>query len=146
MRRVVALVFALAAATACVPTARTPGPYAAKAVKTADAVRSAIESDLLVLDAVRKGHTLATYVSVATSDAEDHASSAGSTFLSIQPPDDRSDQLRDDLSTLLNDAEDVLGDARIAGRRGDRDALLFTRAGLRRAADELDRFSQAHGG
>jgi len=131
---------------ACVPTARTAGPYAAKAVKTADVVRSAIESDLLVLEAVQKGRTIATYVSVATSDAEDHASSAGSTFLSIQPPDDDSERLRDDLSKLVTDAEDVLGEARIAGRRGDRDALLFTRAGLQRAADALDRFSEEHRG
>src|SRR5439155_22307429 len=131
---------------ACTPLPRTTGPYQSKAVKTAASARSAVESDLLLLEAVRMHRTIGTFVAVAASDAEDAASSAASTFLSIQPPDDRSDQLRDELSTLLNDAEDVLGDARIAGRRGDRDALLFTRAGLRRAADELDRFSQAHGG
>src|SRR5256885_1138168 len=42
------------ALTACAPTARTAGPYTAKAVKTADAMHSAVASDLLLLDAVRK--------------------------------------------------------------------------------------------
>src|SRR5205085_1618504 len=79
--------------SACAPTARTTGPYAAKAVKTADAVHSAVASDLLVIDAMAKGHTLPPYVSTATSKAEDDGSSAASTFLSIQPPDDKSEQL-----------------------------------------------------
>jgi len=109
---------------ACVPTARTSGPFASKGRRTASAVHSAVASDLLVIEAVRRGHTTAAYVSVATSEAEDAGSEAINTFLSIQPPDRASEDLRDDLSKLFTFATDALGRARIVGRRGDRDALL----------------------
>src|SRR5947209_16934526 len=116
---------------ACTPTARTAGPYRAKAVHTAQAVHSAVASDLLVLKAVRRKHTTAPYVSVATSQAEDDASSSASTFLSIQPPDDRSKGLRDELSDLLDDAQSALGNARMAARAGDHDDLLAAEPKLR---------------
>src|SRR5207302_1595189 len=95
--RALLVVAILVAVAGCTPTARTAGPYAAKATKTADAVHSAVGSDLLLLQSVEKGHTIAPYVSASTSRAEDAAASAASTFLSIQPPDDKSDQLRDEL-------------------------------------------------
>jgi hypothetical protein len=123
------------ALAACTPTARTSGPYAAKARATARAVHSSVASDLLVIEAVRRGHTTAAYVSVALSEAEDAASEATSTFTSIQPPDDDSEQLESDLSELLNIAEDALGDARVAGRRGNNDEL-FEAVNLLQAVDE----------
>src|SRR4051794_2933804 len=103
--------FAAVIGAGCTPTARTAGPYAAKARATARAVHSSVASDLLVIDAVRRGHTTAAFVSVATSESEDAASEAISTFSSIQPPDDDSEQLRQDVSQLLNFAEDALSDA-----------------------------------
>src|SRR4051812_2137172 len=116
--------FAAVIAVGCTPTARTAGPYAAKARATARAVHSSVASDLLLIEAVRQGHPTAAFVSVATSEAEDSASQAISTFSSIQPPDDQSEQLRSDVSELLNFAEDALADARIAGRRGDTESLV----------------------
>jgi hypothetical protein len=132
------------ALAACAPTARTAGPYRAKAVKTAEAMHSAVASDLILLDAVRQHSTFDTFVSDSTSQAEDAGSSAASTFLSIQPPDDKSDQLRDELSHLLDDAQSALGDTRIAARRGDRAALLQTRSGLEDVDRRLQDFAQAH--
>jgi hypothetical protein len=132
------------AITGCAPTARTAGPYVAKAVKTAQAVHSALGSDLLLLDAVGSNHTTAAYVSVATSDAEDDASTAASTFLSIQPPDENAQQLRDQLSDLLDRANADLGAARIAGRRGDRDGLLAIRGDLADVDQQLRRFADDH--
>ena len=94
---------------------------------------------------MRQKHTIAPYVSVSTSQAEDDASSSASTFLSIQPPDDASsDQLRDELSDLLDDAESALGDARIAGRAGDNEALLASESKLHEVGDKLEGFQQAH--
>jgi hypothetical protein len=110
--------------TACTPTARTAGPFAAKGRAAARAVHSAVASDLLVIEATRRGNTTAAYVSVATSAAEDTGSEAMNTFLAIQPPDEDSEQARHELSQLFSFAQDALGDARIAGRRGDRNALL----------------------
>jgi len=143
-----ALVLASAACIglcSCTPTARTPGPYASKAASAAEAVHSAVASDLVLLVAVERGHTTAAFTSVAASDAEDDASSAASTFLSIQPPDHRSDKLRAELSDLLDDAQSALGDARVAARRHDRVGLLGTRDDLRAVARRLDAFQRAHG-
>src|SRR4051812_33139341 len=128
---------ALMIASSCTPTARTAGPYAAKAKATARAVHSSVASDLLLIEAVRRGHTTAAFVSVATSEAEDTASEATSTFSSIQPPDDNSEQLRSDLTQLLNFAADALSDARIAARRGDTDALVASGDALQQVDEQL---------
>jgi hypothetical protein len=130
-----ALFFAL---VACAPSARTAGPYRAKARKAVEAVHSATATDRLLVLSVRRGHTLAPYISVATSDAEDDASSASSAFLSIQPPDDRSDRVRQRVSDLVDDALSVLGDVRVAGRRGDRQALVGLEPRLADVAKRLD--------
>jgi len=132
----VAAVCGVALLVGCTPTARTPGPYAAKAKATARAVHSSVASDLLLIDAVRRGHTFAPFVSTSTSQAEDEASDAANTFLGIQPPDDDTEQLRSDFSEVLNRAEDALSSARIAARRGDNDALLATQPQLQ-AVDEV---------
>src|SRR5204862_3603556 len=122
----------------------TAGPYRAKAVNTAEAVHSAVASDLLVIEAVRDEHTTAPYVSVATSQAEDDASSSASTFLSMQPPDDASNDLRDELSDVLDEAETALADARIAARAGVNDDLLASEPKLRAVGDKLEGFQQDH--
>ncbi|TML89036.1 MAG: hypothetical protein E6G06_15225 [Actinobacteria bacterium] len=106
---------------------------------------SALNSDLLLIEAVSRGHTTAAYVSVASSQAEDSASGAASTFRSIQPPDHRSEVLRSDLGDLLEQAENSLADTRIAGRRGDHDALVSTRRELEQVAKKLRAFADQHG-
>src|SRR4051812_5392730 len=128
---------AVLASAGCTPTARTPGPYAAKARATARAVHSAVASDVLVIEAVRRGHTTAAFVSVATSESEDAGSEAISTFSAIQPPDENSEQLRQDVSELLNFADDALSEARIAGRRGDTEALLASEDALQQVDEQL---------
>src|SRR5947208_579006 len=130
----ICLFIGLLAPTACTPTARTRGTYEAKAVKAAQAVDSALNSDLLLIEAVSRGHTTAAYVSVASSQAEDSASGAASTFRSIQPPDHRSEVLRPDLGDLREQAENSLADTRIAGRRGDDDTPVSTRPELEQVA------------
>jgi hypothetical protein len=138
----VALIIGLSAG--CVPTARTSAPYEFKAASAAEAVHSAVESDLLVLQAVRRGHVTAALVSVATSDAEDAASSSASSFMAIQPPHQANDDLRSRASNLFDDAQSTLGDARMAGRRGDRSGLEGTRPELEHIAAKLESFVEDH--
>jgi len=144
MARALAVAVALVLLPACAPTARTPSVFQAKAANAAESVSSAVASELVLLRAVRAGHTTAAYVSTATSHAEDDASSAVSSFLSIQPPDDDSSQLRGELSDLLDTAVSALGDARIAGRRGDTTALLAMEPRLTAARRALDDFTAQH--
>jgi hypothetical protein len=133
------------ALSACAPTARTAGPYRAHAARAVESVESSVQSDLILLRAVARDHTTAAYVSVATSDAEDAASSAASSFLSIQPPETHSEQLRAKASDLLDEATSVLGEARIEARRGDRRALLGLRPRLQIVAVALDRLRSSIG-
>jgi hypothetical protein len=115
-------------AASCAPTARTTGPYEAKAASTIDAATSGLGTDLLLLRAVAERRALATVISVASSDAESDVSSAASTFASIQPPTARAERLRDRLTDLLDDAVDAASQVRIAARGGDRDGILSARA------------------
>jgi hypothetical protein len=129
---------------ACAPTARTTGPYAARAVDAATAVNSSISSDILLIRAVAAGHVTREYTSVATSESEDDATSAASSFAAIQPPSKAADQLRDELTDVFNDATSVLADARIAGRRGDAATLIKLAPSMRDLSQRLASFIEAH--
>jgi len=131
-------------AVACTPTARTAGPYHAKAIKAAQAIQSSVGTDALVLRQAVARRTTAAFMSVATTDAEDAASAAASTFLSIQPPDAGSERLRDAFSDLADDANAGLADARIAARDGDGPALRRAGARLKRLRDQIARFLAEH--
>lgn len=129
---------------ACVAPARSAADYENKAVDTADAVLSSVQTGSLVVDLVPE-HVFPPFVSVALSDAERAATSARSTFLSIQPPDPGSDAIREQLSVLLGRAEDALSTARIAARRQDVEALRGSAGDLSSAADSLERFVARYG-
>ncbi len=121
MRRAGRAVVAMTAIlwTACVGPARTSDDYTRKASTSLHDTRSAVETARLAVDAAAGGRASGPYLSVLLSDAEEQASSVQSTFASIQPPNRESDQLRDDVGSLLSEAVSVLSDLRIAARRGD---------------------------
>jgi hypothetical protein len=124
---------------ACVAPASTATDYEHKAVDTAEAVLSSVQTGVVV---ARLGPEQAFWplVSVALSDAEEGAASARSVFLSLQPPEARSDEVRAELSPLLNRSEDALAEARIAARRRDHDALMRSADELSSVAASLERF------
>src|SRR4051794_40330694 len=88
--------------------ARTYNDYAHKAKTTAESVISALGVANLAAQAAKRDRALPPYLSVLLEEAEDDASGAESTFSKIQPPDERSDKLRDDLSPIVGDAVDTL--------------------------------------
>jgi hypothetical protein len=135
--------------TACIRTvgpARTYSAYESKAVDTAETVMSALRTAELTIDMAVRDRTFPTFVSVSLDEAEGDGTEAQSTFESIQPPNARSDRLRDQLTDLLDDATSALGDARIAARRVDHDALAAQRRPLAEAANGLEAFARDHGG
>jgi hypothetical protein len=129
---------------ACVAPARSTTDYESKAVDTAETVLSSVQTGSLV---VRLGpeQLFPPFISVSLSDAERSASSARSTFLSIQPPDPASDEVRVQLAGLLNRSESALSSARIAARRQDFDALRRSGDELSSAANDLERFIARYG-
>jgi hypothetical protein len=66
-----------------------------------------------------------TYIAVVLNSAETDASSIQATFAAIQPPDRASDQLRSELSAVLNDVVDTISGMRIAARRHEWTTLLL---------------------
>lgn len=124
---------------ACVAPARTATDYEHKAVDTAEAVLSSVETGSL-LARLSPEQAFRPFVSVGLSDAEAGAASARAVFLSLQPPDARSDRVRAELSPLLDRSDDALSSARIAARRGDLDALTRSGDELSATAASLERF------
>lgn len=124
---------------ACVAPARSATDYEHKAVDTAEAVLSSVETGSL-LARLAPEQAFMPFVSVGLSDAEAGAASTRAVFLSLQPPDARSDGVREELSHLLDRSDDALSRARIAARRGDLGALTRSADELSATATSLERF------
>lgn len=124
---------------ACVAPARDTADYGNKAVDTAEAVLSSVQTGALLVR-LAPDQAFPSFISVGLSDAEAGAASARAVFLSMQPPDARSDEVRARLAPLLDRSDDVLSRARIAARRQDLDALRRSAGELSSTAASLDRF------
>jgi hypothetical protein len=141
-----ALAVSLAACVQPVGPARTFDSYEHKAKHTAETALSAVQTGRLGAQSARRDDTFAPYLAVLVSDAENSASGAQTTFDSVQPPNDKSDNLRNDLDPLLTRAVDALSQARIAARRADFNEVAEQEPKLAKSARKLDRFVKAHGG
>ena len=143
MRRVgVAVLIVLLAG--CTGPVRSFTVYESKAGKTAQAAVSAVQTALLATDAAAAGKAYGRYLSETLAEAEADLTSAQGTFDGIQPPEDRSDQLRGELDELLGKAVEGLADLRIAARRGRFGELPAIARPLHGLSDRLDGFAKAH--
>ena len=128
----------------CVGPARSFEAYEGKAGATADAAHSAVETARLAAETAAADDAFAPYLSVLISETEEDASSVQGTFDSIQPPDDRSDKLREQLDALLSRAVSGLADLRVAVKRGELQDLERLAAPLAEVSKGLDAFAEAH--
>ena len=92
--------------------ARTFDDYEGKAVTTAESALSAVESVRLLAVTASEGHSFSSYTAVAVSEQEDSLGGLRGTFASIQPPDDDAVAVREELTPILDDAFDDVGDVR----------------------------------
>jgi hypothetical protein len=147
MRRAAALL-GLVLMTGCVAhpvgPARTYGKYEGKAVTTADAALSAVNTVRLAATTGTKDHAFGPYLSVMISEQEESLSGVQGTFDSIQAPGGRADALRGTLDQLLGDALEHLTDVRVAVRRGELGRLAEVAEPLADDAAKLNAFSEAH--
>jgi hypothetical protein len=144
--RLLILLFLLLVSASCVQPvgpARTFDSYQHKAKDTAETALSSVETARLGARAAKRGDVFPSFLSVLLGEAEDEATSAQSTFDSVQPPNKRSDRLRDRLDALLVRATDALSEARIAARRADFDEVARQARPLARSSRELNRFVEA---
>jgi phosphate uptake regulator len=127
-----------------VGSARNAGIYASKAARSAESALSAVSTVQMVADAASDGKVFGSFASVAIDQQEDAITEIAQLFRSIQPPDDESVELRDELGTMLDAARDHIAAVRIAVRRGDLDQAADVAAPLSDDADQLEAFSEAH--
>jgi hypothetical protein len=133
----------LALATAgCAGSARTATDYRLKARNSAKAALSAVDTSMLAARLVREGRSFSTYVSGVLDSAERDVTAVESTFASIQSPGASSDQLREVLDRVLNNAADTISSMRIASRRDQRDDLLAAADRLPDLSSQLQHYSE----
>jgi hypothetical protein len=128
----------------CVGPVFSFGDFEAKAADTADSAASAIATARLAVTAAAEGRAFSPYLSVVLTEAERDLRSTRQTFVSIQPPDQASADLRTQLLDLLDRSEAVLSDLRIAARWQDFGSLRQVASPLSSLDDELTAFSEAH--
>jgi hypothetical protein len=138
-----ALVVALGC-VACVLPARSFEAFEGKAVESAKTASGAVATARLSAREASSGKLTAAYTSVAMADAEKDANGAQSSFDSIQPPDKRSDAVRDHLDRLLSRAVSAISQLRIEARRGHLAGLERRAQDLGPVERRLEAFQQVH--
>ena len=105
---------------ACAAPVPGYGAYRHAALQTAMAMGSDLASGQLAAQLGLRGKSFSAFTDGNVTDAENDASSVDSTFSSRQPPDARSDALRQTMDQALSDATSALTDLRVAVRMDDR--------------------------
>jgi hypothetical protein len=122
--------------------ARTFGKYEGKARTTAASALSEVQTAKLAAETLSEGNAFGPYTAQVLGDAEEALGGLAGTFGSIQPPSTRADAVRDDLETMIGDAEDHVAALRIAVRRGEH---TLDTSDLDDDVDALESFLSEHG-
>ena len=120
----------------CVSPALGPSSYRGKGQAAVQAALSEVETVRLVIEQLQRARIPTAYADETVSASEQALSSISDSFGSVQPPR-QSDEVRSEVSELLDDANDVVGDARVATRRTDRAKLADLAGELHDLADRL---------
>ncbi|NUP00715.1 MAG: hypothetical protein HOV96_02325 [Nonomuraea sp.] len=115
MKRVVTLLVLLVALAGCVSPAWDDHDYALKAQASAESVSSTVR---IVRVAVQdSGRLTRPYLKTVLTEAAGDLDAVADRFGGVQPPSERSDQVRDRLLDRIQRAEDVVDDLLIQVRR-----------------------------
>ena len=106
--------------TACAGPVPDDGAYRHAALLTSSAMVSALASAQLAAQLGLRGSSFPAFTDGNVTNAENDADSVNSTFSSRQPPDARSDALRQKMDQALSDGTSALSDLRVAVRMEDR--------------------------
>jgi hypothetical protein len=107
-------------AAACAGPVPSYDAYRHAAAQTAMVMGSALASGQLAAQLGLQGKSFSAFTDGNVTDAENDADSVNSTFSSRQPPDARSDALRQEMDQALSDGTSALTDLRVAVRMDDR--------------------------
>jgi hypothetical protein len=127
---------------ACAGPVPDDGAYRHAALQTSMAMVSDLASAQLAAQTALRGRSFAPFTDDSVTSAENDANSVNSTFSSRQPPDARSDALRQKMLQALSDATSALTDLRVAVRLGDRAQLTKALAEVSQSGHQFGRIQQ----
>lgn len=120
---------------------RSADAYRERAVKTAETLRSQVQTTRIWLRTVADDESTRPAASVGFREAEEDAGNAASTFESYDPPTG-TDALRRRLTTLAGEVTEALAQVRIAAHRGQWRELPQRGAALAELSERLDELEE----
>ena len=127
---------------ACAGPVPDYGAYRDAALQTAVAMGSDLASGQLAAQLGLQGKSFSAFTDENVTDAENDADSVNSTFSSRQPPDARSDALRQTMLQALSDGTSALTDLRVAVRMENPVQIRKALAEVGRSLKTFDRLQQ----
>jgi hypothetical protein len=117
------LAFVICIGVGCSLPATTFADYRSKVSDAAEEVVSQAKTAILTTQLARRDRLLDPTVSSLLEDAETAAAGAVASLTSVQPPDTRSDELRERILPVLQRVSDTIARLRFEARRGQISAL-----------------------
>jgi hypothetical protein len=118
------------------------GAYRHAALQTAMAMGSDLASGQLAAQLGLQGKSFSAFTDENVTNAENDAGSVNATFSSRQPPDARSDALRQTMAQALSDGTSALTDLRVAVRMQDPAQVRKALAEVGRSLKTFNRLQQ----
>ena len=115
----------------CIAPAVDQGAFQQNAKSALESASSETATARLAVDGLLSGRATSAYADTVVTDSENAMGGVQTSFGVVDPPSRDQDRLRDQVLTLLGNADDALAHTRIALRRNDDKAL-------RSALQELD--------
>lgn len=107
----------------CVAPALDRGAFEQNAKSALESATSETSTARLAVDGLLSGKATNAYANTVVTDSENAMGGIETSFGVVDPPDGSQDTLRDQVLTLLGNADDALAHTRIALRRNDKSAL-----------------------
>ena len=122
----------------CIAPALDRGAFEQNAKSALESAASETSTAQIAVDVLLSGKATNAYADTVVTDSENAMGGIETSFGVVDPPTPTQDELRDQVLTLLGDADDALAHARIAIRRGDLSSLTDARKGLEDASAHLE--------
>ena len=122
----------------CIAPALDRGAFEQNAKSALESAVSETSTAQIAVDVLLSGNATNAYADTVVTDSENAMGGIETSFGVVDPPSPAQDALRDQVLTLLGDADDALANARIAVRRGDVSSLNDARKELEDASAPLE--------
>ena len=122
----------------CIAPALDQGAFEQNAKSALESAASETSTAQIAVDVLLSGKATNAYADTVVTDSENAMGGIETSFGVVDPPAATQDGLRDEVLTLLGDADDALAHARIAIRRGDVSSLREAHKELEDASAHLE--------